>query len=150
MKKRRPYKQGIFRPINSEKYRGSLPIVYRSQLELFFFFFYRWCDKNDNVLQWGSESVVIPYKSPKDGRTHKYFTDAVLKLKTKKGPKNFLVEIKPDRQTRPPKTTGRKSKKNLLYEQVTWAVNSCKWEAARKWCEKKGFEFVILTEKHIK
>lgn len=109
-----------------------------------------WCDKNENVLQWGSESVVIPYKSPKDGRVHRYFVDNVVKLKTKKGAKNFLVEIKPDSQTRPPKTTGRKSKKNLLYEQVTYAVNYCKWEAARKWCDKKGFEFIILTEKHIK
>jgi hypothetical protein len=147
MRKRRHYKQGIFHPINEDKYRGSRPIIFRSGLELEFC---KWCDKNENVLQWGSESVVIPYKSPKDGRMHRYFTDGVLKLKTEKGSKNFLVEIKPDRQTRPPKTIGRKSKKNLLYEQVTYAVNCCKWEAAQKWCEKNGFEFVILTEKHIK
>lgn len=30
------YKQGIFNPINPTKYRGSTPIVYRSQLEIFF------------------------------------------------------------------------------------------------------------------
>jgi len=139
--------KGLFNPQNDQKYRGSRPIVFRSGLELNFF---RWCDRNDRVLQWGSESVVIPYISPKDGRMHRYFVDSVLVLKTDKGPKKFLIEIKPEKQTQPPTTNGHKSKKNLLYEQVMWAVNSCKWEAAKAWCVKNGFEFVILTEKDLK
>lgn len=102
------------------------------------------------MLQWGSESVVIPYISPKDGRVHRYFVDGVLVLNTSNGPRKFLVEVKPDKQTRPPTTTNRKSKKNVLYEQLAWAVNSSKWEAARSWCQKKGFEFVLLTEKDLK
>lgn len=144
---RSPYKQGIFNPINSNKYKGSTPVIFRSNLELLF---YRWCDRNDRVMQWGSESVVIPYLSPKDGRLHRYFVDSVLILKTDKGPKKFLVEIKPEKQTTPPSQSLRKSKKNLLYEQLNWAVNSCKWEAAKNWCQKNGFEFVILTEKDLR
>ena len=145
-----PYKQGIFNPINTHKYRGSTPIVFRSKLELFFFFFYRWCDRNDRVLQWGSESIVIPYLSPRDGRMHRYFVDSVLLLRTDDGVKKFLVEIKPERQTRPPNINSRMSKKSILVEQLNWAVNSSKWEAAKNWCRKNGFEFVILNEKDLK
>ena len=142
-----PTHKGFFNPLNDNKYRGSRPIVYRSGLELNFF---RWCDRNDRVLQWGSESVVIPYLSPKDGKMHKYFVDNVLILRTENGNKKFLVEIKPEKQTTPPSQSSRKSRKNLLYEQITWAVNSCKWEAASNWCKKNGFEFVILTEKDLR
>jgi hypothetical protein len=124
-----------------------MPIVFRSGLELNFF---RWCDRNSKVLQWGSESVVIPYLSPKDGKVHRYFVDGVLVLETEKGPKKFLVEVKPDKQTRPPSQVNRKSRKNVLYEQIQWAVNSSKWESAKNWCKKNGFEFVLLTEKDLR
>lgn len=139
--------KGFFTPQNDSKYRGSRPIVFRSGLELNFF---RWCDRNDRVTQWGSESVVIPYISPKDGKMHRYFVDSVLLLRTDKGIKKFLIEIKPEKQTTPPSYSPRKSRKNILYEQVNWAVNSSKWEAARSWCMKNGFEFIILTEKDLK
>lgn len=139
--------KGLYNPLNDQKYRGTRPIIYRSGLELSFF---RWCDRNERVLQWGSESVVIPYISPKDGRMHRYFVDNVLILQTDKGNKKFLVEIKPEKQTMPPSQSVRKSKKNLLFEQITWAINSSKWDAAKAWCAKNNFEFVILTEKDLK
>ena len=139
--------KGLYNPLNDQKYRGTRPIVYRSGLELSFF---RWCDRNERVLQWGSESVVIPYISPKDGRMHRYFVDNVLILQTDKGNKKFLVEIKPEKQTMPPSQSVRKSKKNLLFEQITWAINSSKWDAAKAWCAKNNFEFVILTEKQLR
>jgi hypothetical protein len=136
----------MFNPTNPSKYRGTAPI-FRSGLELLFF---RWADRNSKVLQWGSESVVIPYISPKDGRMHRYFVDGIVLLDTDNGPKKFLIEIKPDRQTRPPEHSTRKSHKNVLYEQITWAVNFSKFEAARAWCAKNGCEFVILSEKDLK
>lgn len=139
--------KGLYTPLNDHKYRGTRPIIYRSGLELSFF---RWCDRNERVLQWGSESVVIPYISPKDGRMHRYFVDNVLILQTDKGNKKFLVEIKPEKQTMPPSQSVRKSKKNLLFEQITWAINSSKWDAAKAWCAKNNFEFVILTEKQLR
>ena len=139
--------KGLYNPLNDQKYRGTRPIIYRSGLELSFF---RWCDRNERVLQWGSESVVIPYISPKDGRMHRYFVDNVLILQTDKGHQKFLVEIKPEKQTMPPSQSVRKSKKNLLFEQITWAINSSKWDAAKAWCAKNNFEFVILTEKDLK
>ena len=139
--------KGIYNPQRKEKYKGTLPIIWRSSLELKFF---RWCDRNDRVLQWGSESVVVPYINPKDGKVHRYFVDSVLIMKTDTGNKKFLIEIKPDSQTRAPLLNSRMSMKNKLYAQGNWAVNSSKWESARNWCQKNGFEFVLITEKDLK
>lgn len=144
---RSPYKQGLFKPLNAAKYTGTSPIVYRSGLELSFF---NWCDRNEKILEWGSESVVLPYISPKDGKMHRYFVDGNLKLQTPTGIKKFLVEVKPSSQCQPPKSRGNKKKSTILYEQVAWAVNSAKWKAAGEWCKKSGYEFAILTEKDLK
>lgn len=142
----KPYRQGIFRPVNDNKYKGSRPIVYRSGLELNFF---RWCDRNTNVLQWGSESVVIPYISPVDGKMHRYFVDAVLHLAVNGGTRKYIVEIKPSKQTIPPSTKYNKKPSTRLYEQIRWARDQAKWEAAKAWSKKQGYEFSILTEKDL-
>ncbi len=139
--------KGIFTPQKPTKYRGTYPIIFRSNLELLLM---RWLDRNDRIIQWGSESVVIPYLSPKDGKMHRYFIDFVVMMKTDNGVKKFLIEVKPDKQTRPPTLNSRMSKKNILYSQLNWAVNSCKWEAAKNWSQKNGFEFVLITEKDLK
>jgi len=141
-----PYKQGIFKPEAPQKYVGSLPIVYRSGLELKFD---RWCDRNGKVLQWGSESTIVPYTSPLDGRTHRYYVDYVLVLKTDKGIVKYIVEVKPSGQTQPPTNNGNKKKSTILYEQIQWAKNTCKWAAAREYANKKGWNFIIITEKDL-
>ena len=141
-----PYKQGIFEAVNPNKYKGTHPIVYRSGLELSFF---RWCDRKDNILEWTSESVVLPYVSPKDGKVHRYFVDGTTKVKTPTGIKKFLIEIKPSRQTKPPTTHGNKKRSTLLYEQVQWATNTAKWKSATAWSKKNGYVFTILTEKEL-
>ena len=54
-----------------------------------------WCDKNENVLQWGSEEIVIPYISPVDRRVHRYFPDFYVKAKTRdERIKKYIVEVK--------------------------------------------------------
>jgi len=138
------YRQGKFVPINKDKFIGSYA-NYRSGLELKFM---RFCDNNSNVIKWGSENVVIPYISPLDGRVHKYYVDNFVVIREGNIIKNYLIEIKPSKQTQPP-TTNYKKKEHLLYEQSAWIINSAKWEAARELCKKKGFEFLILTEKHL-
>ena len=58
---------------NSAKYRGDYRnIIYRSSWELKFM---KYCDMNPNILEWGSEEIVIPYRSPLDNRVHRYFVD---------------------------------------------------------------------------
>lgn len=146
-KKNKNYKQGIFHPKNPNKYKGTLPIIYRSGLELKSF---RYLDNNPNVLTWGSESVVIPYQSPMDGKIHRYFVDIVAALKTKSGDiKKLLIEVKPEKQTRPPIITNKKKQSTMIYEKYQWAVNQAKWKAARSWCESKNYLFIILNEKHL-
>ena len=138
------YRQGKFTPINKEKFIGSYA-NYRSGLELKFM---RFCDNNPNVIKWGSENVVVPYISPLDGRVHRYYVDNFVVIKEGNIIKNYLIEIKPSKQTQPLKTN-YKNKAHLIYEQSTWVVNSAKWSAARELCKKRGFEFLILTEKDL-
>lgn len=138
------YRQGVFVPINKEKFIGS-KAFYRSGLELKFM---RFCDNNSNVVMWGSENVVIPYISPIDGRVHRYFVDNFVAIKEGNSIKKYLVEIKPFKQKSPP-TTKYKKKEHLLYEQTMFDVNQAKWQAAREFCKKKGLNFLILTEKEL-
>ena len=107
-------------------------------------------DNNPNVITWGSESIVIPYESPADGKIHRYFVDLVAALKSKDGTiKKLLIEVKPEKQTRPPTITPNKKQKTMLYEKYQFAVNLAKWEAAKAWCKTKGYIFIILNEKHL-
>lgn len=138
------YRQGVFVPVNKEKFLGT-KAIYRSGLELKFM---RFCDNNPNVIKWGSENVVIPYISPLDGRAHRYFVDNFVVIKEGNCVKKYLIEIKPSKQTLPPATKYKK-KDHLLYEQTMYLKNQAKWQAAAEFCKKKGLEFLIITEKHL-
>lgn len=143
----RKYIQGYFRPIHPEKYIGNPQnIVYRSSWELRFM---KWCDESTNVIQYGSEEFFIPYRSPVDNKTHRYFPDFLIKIQEQSGEiKTYLIEIKPQRQTVQPKVPKRKTK-NWLYEMKTYSVNQAKWAAADEWCRSRGIEFKIVTEKEL-
>ena len=145
-KKNRNFVQGIYKPKNPKKYIGSVA-VYRSMMELKAF---RYLDNNPNVISWSSESVVVPYVSPVDGNMHRYFVDLVAKLQSKDGTiKKLLIEVKPEKQTKPPTESAKKKQKTLIYERYHWAINQAKWDAARKWCKTKGYTFIIMNEKHL-
>lgn len=146
MSKHAPYKQGLYKPVNAQKYVGNGIPTYRSSMELSLF---RWMDKNNNVLKWSSESIIIPYVSPVDHKVHRYFVDCAIVIKEGENIRNYLVEVKPYRQTLKPTTHGNKKKSTLIYEQATYDINLAKWAAAREWCSKKGWEFLILTEKEL-
>ena len=133
-------------PKNPEKYVGDITnIVYRSSWERKLM---KFLDENPNVLKWASEEAVIPYVSPVDNKIHRYFTDAYAKIKTKDGIKTYLIEVKPKHQTVPPKKPKRISKH---YQEAlkTYAVNEAKWNAAKKVCEERDWNFLILTEDHL-
>ncbi len=147
MKRKRTtrFKQGIFRPKHPEKYKGSLPIVYRSSYELRF---QKWADHNPNVLSWGSETIIVPYPNPLTGRVSRYFVDFNIIIRDKNGQlKKFLVEIKPHNQTIPPIQT--RNTRSLAKRQAEYIKNQAKWKAANEWSTKKGYDFVVLTEKHL-
>jgi hypothetical protein len=108
-----------------------------------------WLDRNDDILEWGSEEVIIPYKSPVDGRYHRYFPDFIVKVKTKDGKvKTMIVEVKPERETKEPKPR-TKMTKQYIQEVATYGVNQSKWKAAEEYCLDRGWEFKVITEKHL-
>jgi len=142
------YRQGIFKPTHPEIYRGSQPIIFRSGMELKMF---QICDSHQNILTWGSESVVLPYLSPLDGRMHKYFIDLVMEVKLATGgTQKFIVEIKPYKQTLPPVQSSKKKSKTILYETIQYQKNMSKWTSAKEWAAKKGYKFIIVTENELK
>ena len=111
--------------------------------------FCQWCDMNNSIISWASEEFSIPYVSPKDNRVHKYYPDYLIKVKEKNDMiKTYVVEVKPYKQTRPPKTPKRKTK-SYLTECVTYAVNQAKWKAAKEFCEDHRIEFKVVTEKEL-
>ena len=108
-----------------------------------------WCDRNTNVLEWGSEEIIIPYRSPLDNRVHRYYPDFYVRAKTKDGRiAKSIIEIKPDAQTKQPKRKSKKAR-TCITEVKPWNVNSAKWRAARQYCAHKNMQFIILTEKHL-
>lgn len=139
------FKQGIYKPLNN-KYKGKHYPKYRSSWELKFF---RWCDLNPHVVEWNSENVVIPYAIGKNGKLRRYIVDNTLTMKQNGQLRKYLVEIKPYAQTQPPKPHGNKKKSTILYEQYTYAKNVSKWTAAKTWCKKHGYDFLIVTEREL-
>lgn len=139
------FRQGVFKPKNTTKYVGRGTPVYRSGWELKFF---RWCDDNPKVVEWASESIIIPYINPIDGRGHRYFTDGVIALNDNGIIKKFVVEIKPSTQVQKP-VTGKKKHSTMVYESARYVQNQAKWAAAKKWCEQRNYSFLILTEKEL-
>ena len=135
-------KKSLYRPSFPKKYKGDTSnIICRSSWERKFC---QYCDLNESILEWGSEEFWIPYRSPVDNKTHRYFPDFIIKVKESTGElKTYVVEVKPRRQTKPP------TKSSSLYEAKTYAVNQAKWKAARSWCADRRIEFKIITEKEL-
>ena len=141
------YHQGRYTPNNKDKYKGDITnIIWRSSWELRFL---RWCDTNPSVLEYSSEETVIPYRCGTDGKIHRYFCDFRIKVKASNGDiRTYLVEVKPYKETLPPKTQGKKTRR-YLQESFTYIKNQSKWEAARQYCADRNWHFIIITEKEL-
>lgn len=139
--------KGRFKASNPSKYRGNIhDIVYRSSWELKFM---KWCDTNPSVLEWGSEIVIIPYKSPVDSKVHRYFVDFYVKIISKSGIiTKYLVEIKPERFTKPPPIP-KKQTRRFVEEVFQYGINQAKWKSANEFCEDRGMKFLVLTENDL-
>jgi len=138
---------GFYRPINPAKYKGNpRQIVFRSSYELKFF---RWADLNESVIQWSSETTIVPYRNPIDGEFHRYFVDISLRYRTPDNViKGALIEIKPKRETLPPTTQKRKTRK-YLKEVEKYVINKAKWKAANEYAQQRGMKFMLFTEQHL-
>lgn len=140
-------RRGFFVPNNPAKYEGDVTnIVYRSKIELRLM---KYLDSHPSVLKWSSEETIIPYVSPLDKKFHRYFVDFKVKRKMTDGSvKTCLIETKWSTATVPPKVPKKKGRR-FYAEQKAWLVNQAKWEAAKILCEKKGWDWIIMTEKQL-
>lgn len=133
-----------------EKYKGTRPLTVRSSWEMKFIS--KYLDINQNILEWTSESVIVKYISPIDGRYHRYFIDFSYKARNKDGKiVEHWIEIKPHNQTLPPKEPKRKTQGYIKSVQ-TYLINQAKWETSKQICEQykqqgKDVEFIIISEK---
>jgi len=133
-----------FVPKNPEKYVGTLPIISRSSWEIYFM---DKLDTNPNVIRWASESLMINYTSPIDGKRHRYYPDFVVEYKNGSGgTTKSVIEIKPLKECLPGTAKKPKSK---AYQDMVYLKNQAKWEATKVLCEENGFKFEVLTEKEL-
>lgn len=129
--------QGTYEVVNKHKYVGKGTPRYRSGWEHAFF---RFCDNNEYVMQWASESISIPYLNPVTGKQSIYIPDVLITYQQKNGTTRAeLIEIKPKGQS--VIKEGMKPK-----ERAVVAINYAKWAQAQKWCARNGLSFRVITE----
>jgi TnsA endonuclease N terminal len=131
------FAQGAYVVKNKQKYVGRGTPRYRSGWEHAFM---RFLDNNDNILQWASESISIPYRNPITGKQSIYVPDFLITYKNRNNQMIAeVIEIKPKKQS----VIESKMKAN---ERAVVAVNYAKWDSATKWCKKQGLLFRVITE----
>ena len=134
------YRQGDFAVKNAAKYVGTRAPRFRSGWEFTFMMF---LDSNDNIVNWASEPVRIPYRNPLTGKMTNYVPDFIV---TYRGPDNTLrgelIEIKPKKQS-------LIESKQSQYDRAMVAINYAKWDAATKWCKAQGLTFRVINEDQI-
>jgi hypothetical protein len=132
--------KGKYKVKNPLKYKGDpTKVVFRSLWERNTF---RWIEEQDSIIEWSSEEVVVPYRCSTDKKIHRYYID--IYFKTKDG-KKYLIEIKPKKETMPPKVPTRKTKRYLT-EVLTYMKNESKWKAASAYALDRGYIFQIWHE----
>ena len=139
--------KGKYRPSHPNKYKGDpTGIIFRSLWERKFMVY---CDQNKNVLEWASEEIALPYRSPVDNKVHRYFPDFYMKVKETNGIiKNYVIEVKPLKQCSPPKKPKRQTR-GYIREAYEYAKNQAKWQAAKDFCDDRQWEFKVVTEKEL-
>lgn len=134
------FANGLYTVRNPQKYVGKNTPRYRSGWEHAFM---RFCDTNEHILQWASESVSIPYRNPLTGRQTIYVPDFLITYRDKANQlKAELIEIKPKKQS-------VIESKASARDRAAVAVNYAKWDAATKWCWRNGLIFRVVTEDDI-
>ena len=134
------FQQGTYTVMNQRKYAGKGAPKFRSGWELAFM---RFCDSNDHIISWSSESLTIPYRNPLTGKPTRYIPDFLIQYRNKHNQVvTELIEIKPKKQSiLESKASNR--------DRAIVAVNYAKWAAAQAWCKRNGLTFRVVTEEDI-
>lgn len=163
------YHQGNFIPKNKEKIlklNNEGGIYYRSSLELKMMV---WLDSSEKVKKWGAECIKVPYQLThyeKNGdinlKSHNYYPDFYYELESNNGEiRKIIVEVKPksdyndvilleQKRFEVPKDPTLKKLKNIEYRLKMAQKNMKKWETMINFCDKKGWNFIVITEETLK
>lgn len=162
------YDQGNFIPKNKDKViilNKDGGVYYRSSWEKKIM---TWLDGYEKVEKWGAECIKIPYQQTHmvDGdpriKNHTYYPDFYYELRdTNNILTKVVVEVKPHKEYEDAmmlesnqfKIDEKKTMKqlaNVEYRIKMAQKNTIKWKTMIKWCEMKGYEFIIITENHLK
>lgn len=134
------FANGLYELKNPQKYVGKRTPRYRSGWEHAFM---RFCDTNEHVIQWASESISIPYRNPLTGKQTIYVPDFLVMYKDRGSQvRAELIEIKPKSQSVIESKTSQR-------DRAAVAVNYAKWDAAMKWCKRQNLTFRVITEDDI-
>ena len=137
----RRFANGKYQLKNPEKYVGNKQPTYRSSWE---YTFMNTCDTHPAIQKWASEAISIPYRCPLTGRQTVYIPDFFIQYVDRDGKIHTeLVEVKPRNQTMR-EHVGR-NKNN----QIEYARNMAKWQAATAWCRKQGIKFRVINEQDL-
>ena len=161
------YNQGNYVPKNKDKVikLNTQGVVYfRSSWEKKIM---HWLDYNPTITKWGAECLRIPYQMThfNNGdskiKEHCYYPDFYYEMRLSDGTlKQIVVEVKPMKEYNmvialnegklsvPEK--GAKKLKSFEYDLKMAYKNKNKWETMINWCNMKGYEFIIITEQHLK
>jgi hypothetical protein len=151
------YKQNFFTPKNAEKYHGDLEkIIFRSSWESRFMV---WCDLNPDVKKWSSEPIGIPYISPLDKKYHTYYVDFWVLIEKNGIKQQYLVEVKPNSQTKPPSpklcatvnegAATAAQLKRYNRELRTYIINQTKFKFATRYAASRGMIFKVADESFL-
>lgn len=158
------YHQGNFIPTNKDKViklNSKGGVYYRSSWELRIM---TWLDNNKNIVRWGAECISIGYQLThyeKGGdinlKNHSYYPDFYYEIRVNNDIKKVIAEVKPMKEYQMvvdlnnkslslPENVSMKKMKNIEYDLKMAHKNSEKWETMIKYCDRKGWDFIIITE----
>lgn len=162
------YHQGNYVPKNKEKIiklNSQGGIYYRSSWEVKIM---TWLDNNENITRWGAECITIPYQLThyeKNGdinlKSHNYYPDFYYEININGTIKKVVAEVKSmkeysmvqklqEMKLSVPDNGNLKKLRNFEYDLKMAQKNSEKWKTMIKFCDRKGWDFIIITEDILK
>lgn len=162
------YQQGNYIPINKDKVlilNNEGGVYFRSSLEKKIMV---WLDNSKNIRIWSAEHLQIQYQLVHNIggvptlKNHTYYPDFYYELvKENSEVRKVVVEVKPQSEYidailftegkfNIPENATLKKLRSIEYRFKMAQKNAEKWKTMIKWCNKKGFEFIIITEETFK
>jgi hypothetical protein len=163
------YHQGNYIPKYKDKVlklNSQGGIYYRSSWEVKIM---TWLDNNPKITRWGAECITIPYQLThyeRNGdinlKNHCYYPDFYYEIDNgNANSKKVIAEVKPmkeylmvqklqEMKLSVPENATLKKLKNFEYDLKMAQKNSEKWKTMIKYCDLKGWDFIIITEEHLK